>query len=104
MSVTSLSSAPAPALASTPTLAAKVGRFAFAAAVALAYAMIFAPVMMVVLISFFDQEIVTFPPEGLTLRWYVNAWAQRDFARGFVTSLQIALAATLIGLPLGTAA
>jgi putative spermidine/putrescine transport system permease protein len=59
---------------------------------------------MVVLISFFNQEIVSFPPEGLTLRWYVNAWSQRDFARGFVTSMQIALAATLIGVPLGTAA
>ena len=104
MSVTSLSSAPAPALASTPTLATKIGRFAFTAAVALAYAMIFAPVMMVVLISVFNQEIVTFPPEGLTLRWYVNAWAQRDFARGFLTSIEVALAATLVGVPLGTAA
>ncbi len=76
MSVTSLSSAPSPALAAAPTLATKIGRFAFTAAVALAYAMIFAPVMMVVLISVFNQEIVTFPPEGLTLRWYVNAWAR----------------------------
>ena len=104
MSVTSLSSAPSPALAAAPTLATKIGRFAFTAAVALAYAMIFAPVMMVVLISVFNQEIVTFPPEGLTLRWYVNAWAQRDFARGFMSSIEIALAATLIGVPLGTAA
>ena len=104
MSVTSLWSAPSPALAAAPTLATKIGRFAFTAAVALAYAMIFAPVMMVVLISVFNQEIVTFPPEGLTLRWYVNAWAQRDFARGFMSSIEIALAATLIGVPLGTAA
>ncbi len=64
----------------------------------------FAPIVMVVVTSFFDQEIVTFPPEGLTWRWYLNAWAQRDFARGFLTSLQIALAATAIGVPLGTAA
>lgn len=64
----------------------------------------FAPIVMVVVTSFFDQEIVTFPPDGLTWRWYLNAWAQRDFARGFVTSLQIALAATAIGVPLGTAA
>jgi putative spermidine/putrescine transport system permease protein len=44
------------------------------------------------------------PPPGLTFKWYVNAWKQRDFARGFVTSLQIALAATAIGVPIGTMA
>jgi putative spermidine/putrescine transport system permease protein len=104
MTAASLSSAAAPALASAPRHFAAIGRAAFTLAVVAAYAVVFAPIVMVVLISFFDQEIVTFPPEGLTLRWYVNAWAQRDFARGFVTSMQIALAATLIGVPLGTAA
>src|SRR4051812_19655495 len=104
MSLASLSSAPTPALASKPSHSAAIGRLIFTAAVSLAYAVVFAPIAMVVVISFFDQEIVSFPPEGLTLRWYVNAWEQRDFARGFVTSLQIALAATLIGVPLGTAA
>jgi putative spermidine/putrescine transport system permease protein len=104
MTAASLSSAAAPSLASAPRHFAAIGRAAFTLAVVAAYAVVFAPIVMVVLISFFDQEIVTFPPEGLTLRWYVNAWAQRDFARGFVTSMQIALAATLIGVPLGTAA
>src|SRR4051794_12750627 len=104
MTAASLTSDAAPALASAPRHSAAIGRAAFTLAVVAAYAVVFAPIVMVVLISFFDQEIVTFPPEGLTLRWYVNAWSQRDFARGFVTSLQIALAATLIGVPLGTAA
>jgi putative spermidine/putrescine transport system permease protein len=87
-----------------PAPSYRLGRLAFAGAVALAYAVIFAPIAMVVLISFFDQEIVSFPPDGLTLRWYVNAWGQRDFARGFLTSLQIALCATALGVPVGTAA
>ncbi|GJD48941.1 hypothetical protein OPKNFCMD_1667 [Methylobacterium crusticola] len=98
MSVASLRPAPA------PVLSALLGRLAFGLAVASAYAVVFAPIVMVVAISFFDQEIVTFPPDSLTLRWYVNAWSQRDFARGFVTSVQIALAATVIGVPVGTAA
>ncbi|MFE1598906.1 ABC transporter permease [Methylobacterium sp. ID0610] len=104
MSVVSLSPASVPAETSKPGLSVAIGRMAFRAAVALAYAIIFAPIVMVIVISFFDQEIVSFPPGALTLRWYVNAWAQRDFARGFVTSLQIALAATAIGVPVGTAA
>lgn len=74
------------------------------ALVVIAYTVVFAPIVMVVVLSFFRDEIVTLPPSGLTLQWYANAWGQRDFARGFVTSLQIALAATALGVPVGTAA
>ena len=79
-------------------------RALFGLAVAVAYAIIFAPLVTVIVISFFDQEIVTFSPERLTLRWYANAWTQREFLRGFITSSQIALIATAIGVPVGTAA
>ncbi|CEJ11872.1 Inner membrane ABC transporter permease protein YdcV [bacterium YEK0313] len=83
---------------------AGLGRLAYRLVVIAAYALIFAPVVMVVTTSFFADEIVSFPPSGLTLQWYVNAWAKREFARGFETSLKVALIATLIGVPLGTAA
>lgn len=72
--------------------------------VLLVYAFMLAPVVIVLVVSVFDDEIVTFPPSGFTLSWYANAWAQRDFSRGMVTSLQVAVAATAIGVPLGTAA
>lgn len=104
MSIASLSAASTPTAAAKPGLSVRVGRVAFLAAVILAYAVVFAPIVTVIVISFFDQEIVSFPPEALTLKWYVNAWAQRDFARGFLTSLEIALAATAFGVPIGTAA
>ncbi|AWN49824.1 ABC transporter permease [Methylobacterium terrae] len=104
MSAASLSPASAAPAAAGPGPSVRLGRLAVLAAVILAYAIVFAPIVMVIVTSVFDQEIVSFPPDGLTLRWYVNAWAQRDFARGFLTSLQIALAATAIGVPLGTAA
>lgn len=79
-------------------------RVAFTLAVACAYGLVLAPVVSVVVISVFAQEIVSFPPEGLTFHWYANAWEKREFARGFLTSLQVALAASAIGVPLGTAA
>ncbi len=79
-------------------------RLVFALAVAGAYGLILAPVLAVLVISVFAQEIVSFPPEGLSLRWYANAWDKREFARGFATSIQVALAASAIGVPLGTAA
>ena len=79
-------------------------RIVFASAVCAAYALILAPVLAVVVISVFRQEIVSFPPDGFSLRWYANAFDKREFARGFVTSFQVALLATLIGVPAGTAA
>lgn len=82
----------------------RTGRILFASAVVGIYVLILAPVVAVVVISAFRQEIVTFPPEGFSLRWYANAWQRQEFARGFLTSIQVALAATAIGVPLGTAA
>jgi putative spermidine/putrescine transport system permease protein len=79
-------------------------RLPFQLLVVAAFTLMLAPVVTVVTISVFRDEIVTFPPSGFTLDWYVNAWSRREFARGFVTSLQVAAAATLIGVPLGTAA
>jgi len=73
-------------------------------AVAIAYIIIFAPVVMIVLTSFFSQQIISFPPPGLTWHWYVNAWDKPEFLRGFFTSLQVALLVAAIGVPVGTAA
>ena len=80
------------------------GRVAFGACVASAFALMLAPVATVMAISVFRQEIVSFPPLGFTLEWYANAWQRQEFARGFLSSLQVALLATLAGVPLGTAA
>jgi putative spermidine/putrescine transport system permease protein len=82
----------------------RLHRAAFGVAVTGAYGLILAPVLAVIVISVFAQEIVSFPPSGVTLAWYANAWERREFARGFLTSLQLALGATAIGVPLGTAA
>ena len=87
-----------------PQVAERLGRVAATGAVVVAYAIVFAPIVMVILLSVLGDALATFPPPALTWRWYANAWAQRDFVRGFVTSFEIALAATAIGVPIGTAA
>jgi putative spermidine/putrescine transport system permease protein len=80
------------------------GRGLMRAMIAVAYLLIFAPVVMVVVTSFFSQEIVSFPPPGLTFQWYVNAWEKPEFLRGLITSFQVALLAAAVGVPIGTAA
>lgn len=68
------------------------------------FAVVLLPMVAVIWLSFFDEGVVAFPPPGYTLRWYVHAWDQRQFARGFVLSLELALVAAAIGVALGTAA
>jgi putative spermidine/putrescine transport system permease protein len=81
-----------------------VGRGLMRAMIAVAYVIIFAPVVMVVVTSFFSQQIISFPPPGLTFQWYVNAWEKPEFLRGLITSFQVALLAAAVGVPIGTAA
>jgi putative spermidine/putrescine transport system permease protein len=81
-----------------------LGRVLMRALIALAYLIIFAPVVMIVVTSFFSQELISFPPPGLSLRWYVNAWDKPEFLRGLFTSFRVALLAAALGVPIGTAA
>lgn len=82
----------------------RLGRLALRAAAALALAYILLPLFFVTWLSFFRQEIPTFPPEGYSLRWYLAAPAEERFVQGFKLSLQVGLLATAIGLALGVPA
>ena len=80
------------------------GRWALPTAVVLVYLYILSPVIFVAWIAFFDQDIIVFPPEGYTLRWFAQVWERRAFQRGFVTSFQVATVAMVCGVGLGTLA
>src|SRR5882757_4707501 len=73
-----------------------------AATVALAYILL--PLIFVVWLAFFRQEIPSFPPEGYSLRWFAAILDQRKFVDGFSISVQVGVLATLIGLALGVPA
>lgn len=73
-----------------------------AATLTLAY--ILTPLFFVTWLSFFAQEIPSFPPEGYSLKWYAAVPGNDRFISGFLLSLQIAITATLIGLAIGVPA
>jgi putative spermidine/putrescine transport system permease protein len=84
-------------------------RFAFGAwlvraGVALIYLFMLSPLIFVIWLSFFKDAIITFPPSGYTLSWYLNAWHNDAFANGFLLSLRLAAGAALGGVMLGVAA
>ncbi len=62
------------------------------------------PTVIVVLASFNPTAILSFPPEGLSLRWYENALTYPQFRRAAVNSLIVTGASALGALPIGTAA
>ena len=73
-----------------------------AAAVALGY--ILMPLIFVIWLAFFRQEIPSFPPEGYSLKWFAAILDQHKFVDGFRNSIQVGVLATLIGLALGVPA
>lgn len=80
------------------------GRMALRAAAGISLAYILLPMLFVIWLAFFTQEIPSFPPEGYSLKWF-RAIADNDrFVSGFLLSLQVGVAATLIGLAIGVPA
>jgi len=57
-------------IAGRARLKRRAGRWALRGLAALVFFFIFIPVVFVLWISLFQQQIVSFPPEGYTLRWY----------------------------------
>lgn len=72
------------------SLADHVLDWAGRALVALILAFVLLPFVVVAIASFNDGAILRFPPENWSLRWYRNAFAYTDFARGLWNSLWIA--------------
>jgi putative spermidine/putrescine transport system permease protein len=73
-----------------------------AAAVTLFYILV--PLISVTWVSFYRQEIPSFPPEGYSLRWYTSIAGNARFVDGLLLSLELGVIATAIGLAVGVPA
>src|SRR3977135_2912637 len=76
----------------------RLGRATFRAAVTGAFVFMVLPIALVLWLSFFNNEILSLPPEGYSLRWYSEMFKPRQFIRGVWPSLDVALLATACGL------
>ena len=81
-----------------------MGQRLFASYCILIYAFLLAPIVVVVAASFNAGAFLTFPPQGLSLRWYVTFFENEVFMRAIRTSLFVALITTVISGTIGTAA
>lgn len=65
---------------------------------------LYLPIVMLVLFSFNDSSVTSFPLAGFTWRWYQAVLANEQMLRALGNSLIVASAATAITLSLGTLA
>jgi putative spermidine/putrescine transport system permease protein len=72
--------------------------------VILIYCFLLAPIVIVVLAAFNAGAYLTFPPEGLSLRWFDAFFHSRPFTRAFFFSIELAAVATLLSTLIGTGA
>jgi len=90
---------------SAPTLDSRtIGRWAFNGVAGGVLVFILLPLFFVTWLSFFRQEIPSFPPDGYSLKWYSVIWSNPKFTDGFILSMQVAIGATIAGLALGVPA
>lgn len=68
------------------------------------YVFLLAPIVLIVLMSLNAGEFLAFPPQGLSLRWYVALAQNESFMRAIRTSLVLAALAMTISTLVGTAA
>jgi len=59
------------------------------------------PFGIIILAGFSAGETLTFPPQGLSLRWYITVFTIKDFQDAFVLSILVGTVATVFALILG---
>lgn len=62
------------------------------------------PTVIVIGASFTAGEIIAFPPEGLSLRWYGELWQLDHFRDALMRTLYVSVICTALSIPVGTLA
>ncbi|MEZ0067649.1 putative spermidine/putrescine transport system permease protein [Streptacidiphilus sp. MAP12-20] len=79
-------------------------RVALRLAMALGLAVLYVPLLVVLLNSFNASRSFAWPPTGFSLRWWSAAWQEAGLRSALWTSVRAGLGATAIALLLGTMA
>jgi len=62
------------------------------------------PTLIILGASFTAGDIVQFPPEGFSLRWYGKLWLLEDFKGAFLRTVYVSVICTIVSIPAGTLA
>ncbi len=84
--------------------AAGARRIALGVYVTVVLCFLMLPVLVIVLAAFTNTAYLTIPPKGLTLKWFVQVLADRDYVAALLFSLKLACVTTICALLIGTLA
>lgn len=79
----------------------RVASKAFIAAAWTVLLFLLAPVLIIVVESFDTSNYLSFPPKGLTLKWYESVLGDASWRAAFLTSLRISTIAAVLATVLG---
>ncbi|EPX86028.1 ABC transporter permease [Salipiger mucosus] len=68
----------------------------FGVLIVLLYVFLMAPLVMIVGASFTNGLLIEFPPQGLSLRWYVEFFDRQDLVDGLLLSLRIGAVTAIV--------
>ncbi|HSV82225.1 MAG TPA: ABC transporter permease [Ramlibacter sp.] len=74
------------------------------AAASFVYALILAPIVVVVVLAFSADNFMTFPPSGYSLRWFSQLFADDQLVGALLLSLKLAFVVTGLSLAIGVPA
>ena len=80
----------------------RTARIVLAVVTGLILVAIYVPLMVVLVNSFSTSTSLTWPPPGFTLEWWGKAFESAGAREAVLTSVQVAVVATVISLVLGT--
>ena len=80
----------------------RTSRIVLGAVTGIVLAVIYLPLIVVLINSFSTSKSLTWPPPGLTLAWWRRAFQSAGALDAILTSVQVAIVATVLSLVLGT--
>ncbi|MBC7596943.1 MAG: ABC transporter permease, partial [Kineosporiaceae bacterium] len=80
----------------------RTSRIVLGAVTVIVLATIYLPLIVVLINSFSTSKSLTWPPPGLTLDWWRKAFQSAGALDAILTSVQVAIVATVVSLVLGT--
>lgn len=87
-----------------PRLRRNAGGILYKTILVLIYVFILLPEVIVVIAAFNAGEYLTFPPQGLSIRWFVEFAHSEPFVNAILMSLKLATFTLFVSLTLGTLA
>jgi putative spermidine/putrescine transport system permease protein len=87
-----------------PSPLQRAALFGFHAVCALVFLFLLAPIVVIIPLSFNSGPFLTYPLEGLSLRWYEDFFTSPRWLPALQNSFIVAIATTILATPLGTLA